>query len=75
MPLEPVTAIASAIAEASKVIGTWMASADRRKMQAAIESAEKYIMVSAGLGEFSNLTTTKRQALCDYWRKRFFKYN
>ena len=75
MPLEPVTAIASAIAEASKVIGAWMASADRRKMQAAIESAEKYIMVSEGLGEFSNLTTTKRQALCDYWRKRFFKYN
>lgn len=75
MGLEPVTAIANAIAEASKVIGQWMASADRRKMQSCIEAGEKYIMVSEGLGEFSNITTTKRQALCDYWRKRFFKLN
>lgn len=74
MPVEPVTAIANAIAEASKVIGIWMASADRRKMQAAIDAGEKYIQVNED-EEYDSMPPAKRQALLAYWKKRFYKFN
>lgn len=67
--------IAQAISEVAKVVGAWMASADRRKMEAAIEAGEKYIRISECEGEFENIPTTKRAALLAYWRKRFFKFN
>ena len=75
MSIEPITAIANAIAEASKVIGQWMASADRRKMKAALDAAERYIFVNEKSGENSKLSEKEREALLKKLRAQFFKFN
>lgn len=62
--------IAQAVAEVAKVIGQWMASADRRKMQAAIEAGEKYIQTNE-----ASLSADKKKKLLLHYKKRFFKYN
>ena len=51
---------ANAIAEASKVIGQWMASADRRKMKAALDAAERYIFQREKRRKFQALGERKR---------------
>ena len=71
----PVGPIAQAIAEVAKVVGAWMASADRRKLEAAKEAAELYIRVSECDPPYENIPTTKRAALIALYKKRFFKYN
>ena len=73
--MTPIGPIATAIAEVAKVIGVWMNSADRRKMQAAIEAGEMYIRISECEAPYEVMTTTKRVALLAYWKKRFFKSN
>jgi hypothetical protein len=75
MAISSVTAIANAIAEASKVIGQWMASAERRRMQAAIEAGESYIFVNEKEGIFKNIPDDKQKAYLLHFKKRFFKSN
>lgn len=75
MSLEPITAIANAIAECSKVIGQWLASADRRKLEASKDAGEKYIFVSEKSGEFKDITEAKQKELLLYYRRKFFQYN
>ena len=75
MPIDPVSSIASAIAEFSKTLGIWMASRDRRKMKAALDAAERYIFVNEKSGENAKLTAKQRTALLAKFRKRFFKFN
>jgi len=75
MAVPVVGPIAQAIAEVAKVVGQWMASADRRKLEAAKDAAEKYIFVSEKAGEFAGITDEKRKDLLAHYRKRFFAYN
>lgn len=63
--------IAKAIAEIAKVIGNWQVSADRRKMQAAIEAGEKYIQSN----EDTTIPEDRRKKLLLHYKKRFFKFN
>jgi len=67
--------IAQAVAEVAKVIGQWMASADRRKLEAAKDAAEKYIFVNERAGEFVDISEEKQKSLLHHYRKRFFSYN
>lgn len=67
--------IAVAIAEITKVIGQWMKSSERRRMQAALDSAERYIFVNEGEGEYSNITEEYKKKLLIHFRKRFFSFN
>lgn len=71
----PIGPIAQALAEIAKVVGQWQASAERRRMQSAIEAAEKYIQISECEGEWENTPTTKRVNLLKHYRRRFFKLN
>ena len=68
IPLGP---IATAIAEVAKVVGKWQASADKRKMSAAIEAGEKYIQTN----EDTSLAAGKQKKLLAHFKKRFFIYN
>ena len=70
-----ITAIASAIGEFSKALGIWMASAEKRKLEAAKDAAEKYIFVNEKNGEFKDITDKKQKELIKYYRLRFFRYN
>jgi len=63
--------VAQAVAEIAKVIGQWMSSADRRKMQVAIEAGEKYIQTN----EDKSLKEENRKKLLLHYRKRFFAHN
>ena len=63
--------IAQAVAEVAKVVGNWQVSADRRKMQAAIEAGEKYIQSN----EDSSFEGKKKKKLLKHYKKRFFKFN
>jgi hypothetical protein len=74
MPV-PVGPIAQAIAEVAKVIGNWQVSSERRRMRAALDSAEKYIFVNEKSGQFAELTEPKQKQLLAHFRKRFFAYN
>lgn len=67
--------IAQAVAEIAKVVGNWQVSAERKKLQAAVEAAEKYIMVNEKVGEFENITEKKQKQLLAHYRHRFFAYN
>jgi hypothetical protein len=67
--------IAQAVAEVAKVIGQWMASADRRKLEAAKDAAEKYIFVNEKAGEFAKIGEEEKKNLLLHFRKRFFSYN
>jgi hypothetical protein len=69
--LEPVTAIAQAIAAASKTLGEWLASSDRRKLKRAIEYAEQYIFTN----EKEELSQDAKAKLLKKYRKLFFKFN
>lgn len=75
MSLDPITAIAGAIAECSKTLGLWLASADRRKLEASKDAGEKYIFVSEKSGEFKDITEKKQKELLAYYRRKFFQYN
>ena len=67
--------IAQAIAEVAKVVGEWMKSSERRRMQAALDSAEKYIFVSEKRGEYAGITDERKSQLLLHFRKRFFSFN
>lgn len=67
--------IAQAIAEVAKVIGEWMASSERRRMKAALDSAERYIFVNEKQGEYAGITDERKSQLLLHFRKRFFAYN
>ena len=75
MPANPLTAIALAIAEVSKVIGKHMATARVRHLKAAVDAAERYIFVNEGMGENEKLTLEQKSRLLAKFRRRFFKYN
>lgn len=70
MAINTITAIANAISGASKVIGMWMASSERRKMSKAIDAAEHYILINEDIKVVKN----KKKRL-KYHRKKFFKFN
>ena len=73
---DPVSSIASAIAEFSKAMGIWMASRERRYLRAAIDAAERYIHVNEGIGdENKDLSDAHRAKLLKKFRNRFFKFN
>ena len=67
--------IAQAIAEIAKVIGNWQVSSERRRMQAALDSAERYIFVNNKEGEYAGITDERKSQLLLHFRKRFFAYN
>lgn len=67
--------IAGAIKEAAKVFYQWRAGAERRRMRAALDSAERYIFVSEKNGEYKDITKERQEKLLKHFRKRFFAYN
>ena len=67
--------IAQAIAEIAKVIGNWQVSSERRRMQAALDSTERYIFVNTKEGEYAGITDERKSQLLLHFRKRFFAYN
>lgn len=72
---DPVTAIANAIAEGSKLFHKMLATRKVRHLKAAIDAGERYIHVNEGFGENSNLTVEAKAKLLKKFRARFFKYN
>jgi len=75
MPADPITAVATAIAEVSKTIGRIMATKRIRHMKAAIDAAERYIFVNERMGENAKLSDDEQKKLLQKFRKRFFKFN
>ena len=75
MAIDPISNIANAIAECSKVIGQWMSSQDRRHMKAAIDAAERYIFVNERNGENAKLSDKEHAELLKKLRDQFFKFN
>lgn len=75
MSVGVITAISNAVAGVSQVYYEWLKSSERRKMQAAIEAAEKYIFVNEKAGSFSGITDERKERLLSHYRKRFFHYN
>ena len=71
MAVGTVGPIAQAVAEIAKIVGNWQNSAERRRMQAAIEAGEKYIQSN----ESTSITDKQKGALLKHYKKRFFKYN
>jgi arabinogalactan endo-1,4-beta-galactosidase len=74
-PTDLITAISAAIAEVSGLIKEFISGADIRRMSAAIEAAEQYIMVNEKTGQYKDLTEEKKAQYLTHVRKRFFKYN
>jgi len=67
--------VAKAVAEIAKVVGNWQVSAERRRMQKAIATAEEYIFVNEGAGEYENIPLAKKGKLLRHFCKRFFTLN
>ena len=63
--------VATAVAEIAKVVGNWQVSAEKKKLQGAIEAGEKYIQTN----EDSSLTDARRVKLLKHYKKRFFALN
>jgi len=75
MSINPVTAIATAIAECSKAFGTHMATRKVRLMKAALDAGENYIHVQEGFGDYKDITQARKDKLLRKFRIRFFKFN
>ena len=73
--IDPVTAIANAVAEVSKTFGNMMATREIRHMKVAIDAAERYIDVNEGFGDNKDLTPESREKLLRKLRKRFKRFN
>lgn len=73
--MEPVTAIANAIAEVSKTIGRIMATKRVRHLEAAKDAARRYIHVNERFGENEDLSEEEREKLLKKLRRRFFRFN
>ena len=73
--IDPVTAIANAVAEFSKAFGTYMATREVRHLKAALDAAERYIFVNEKTGENAELTDEQQEKLLAKLRRRFFKFN
>ena len=72
----PVAPIAQAIAEGFKFLKSRQDTAQIRKMNKAIEAAEKYIQVVEKEGDFDyEMKAGRREAKAKIYKKRFFKYN
>lgn len=71
----PITAIASAISEFSKLLAEWIKSAEKRKLEACKEAAEGYIFASEKEGIYKDLPDDKRKKYMEHFKKRFFAYN
>lgn len=67
--------IAQAIAEVSKLIAEWMKTAKMRRIQVALDSAERYIFANQKSGEYADITDKRRDQLLAHFSKRFFAYN
>ena len=63
--------VAYALAEGAKLWRQYLISKDKRRMQKAIDTAEKFIFTQ----ENKNLKQEKRNKLLKKYRKLFFKYN
>jgi hypothetical protein len=75
-PVDAVTQIAGAIRELAMAIGLWIKGADIRRMRAAIEAAEQYILISeSGLYEGVKLTDAKKAQHLKHFKTRFFRTN
>lgn len=48
---------------------------DKAKTKAAIDAAEKYIMVNEGDSPYEKLTPEKRRLYLKHFKKRFIAYN
>ena len=75
MAIGTIGPIAQAVAEVAKVIGEWMKSSERRRMKAALDSAEKYIFANEKGGEYAGITDERKSQLLLHFRKRFFSFN
>lgn len=75
MAADPITAIANAIAEGSKLFYKLLATKRIRHMKAALDAAERYIHVNEGFGDNEKLEDKERDALLRKFRRRFFKFN
>lgn len=75
MATDPVTAIANAIAEGSKLFYSMLATRKIRHMKAAIDAGERYIHVNEDFGDNADLSEEQKHKLLTKLRRRFFRYN
>ena len=75
MASDPITSIANAIAESSKLFYTMLATREIRHMKAALDAGERYIDVNEGFGENKNLSPEDKAKLLKKFRNRFKKFN
>ena len=71
----PVGPIAQAITEGFKLIRQMRETSAVRKMNKAIEFAEKYIQVNEKEGQFDYLSDDQQKKKLKFYQRKFFKYN
>ena len=67
--------IAQAITAGAKLWNTWLKSRDKRRMESAIEAAQKYIFVNQRVGEYKDISVSRQAQLLRHFSKRFFHYD
>ena len=75
MSINPVSAVATAISEVAKTIGTILATKRIRHLKAALDAAERYIMINEGLGDNKKLSKDRKKKLLAKMLKRFMRFN
>ena len=63
--------IAGAIQEGFKLFNNWFKDKDKRRMETALEAAEKYIFTN----ENKTLSKNRKKKLLHHYKKRYFAYN
>ena len=70
-PVDLITALSGAVKEVTTLIREWIAGSDLRRMRAAINAAEQYIMTN----ESGSLSEVKKRKELSVLKVRFFKFN
>ena len=75
MAADPVSGIATAIAEGFKLIAVVLKGREKAKMVAAIQAAEQYIFVDERVGKYKGFDDKDVAKYKLHFRKRFFANN
>ena len=70
-PIDLATAIVTAVREAATAYYKWLEGRDARRMEAAIDAGESYILTN----EDEAITEKEKKKLLIHYAKRFWKYN
>lgn len=71
-PIDALTAVANVVDKLAGLIAAWLTAQPIKRLQYRVEAAMDYAHIVRRVGEYKDLTDTKREELMIHFEKRIF---